>query len=175
MTSACWSTSLTDRPAALLAGRVGRPHGLDGSFYVSEPRPKLLALGAKVRIGPDEVEIVRRAGTDQRPIVRVTGCGDRDGANRLRGEGLLVAATTAPALGEGEWWAEELEGCTVVDGLRPVGIVKRLVGLPSCEVLEVVREDPPAVLLVPLVRDAVRLVDVVARRIDIDLAFLGEA
>ena len=29
-------------------------------------------------------------------------------------------------------------------------------------------------LLVPLVRDAVRSVDVAARRIDVDLAFLGE-
>jgi 16S rRNA processing protein RimM len=45
--------------------------------------------------------------------------------------------------------------------------------LPSCEALEVVRE-AGGELLVPMVRDAVRSVDVVARRIDVDLAFLGE-
>ena len=27
------------------AGRVGRPHGLDGSFYVLEPRAGLLTVG----------------------------------------------------------------------------------------------------------------------------------
>jgi 16S rRNA processing protein RimM len=45
--------------------------------------------------------------------------------------------------------------------------------LPSCEALEVVREDGGE-LLVPMVRDAIRGVDVAARRIDVDLSFLGE-
>ena len=40
--------------------------------------------------------------------------------------------------------------------------------------LEVEREGGGE-LLVPLVRDAVRSVDVAARRIDVDLAFLGES
>ena len=39
-------------------------------------------------------------------------------------------------------------------------VVKRLVALPSCEVLEVARADGSGELLVPLVRDAVRDVDV---------------
>jgi 16S rRNA processing protein RimM len=45
--------------------------------------------------------------------------------------------------------------------------------MPSCELLEVRRESGEE-LLVPLVRDAVRSVDVEARRIDVDLEFLGE-
>jgi 16S rRNA processing protein RimM len=48
-----------------------------------------------------------------------------------------------------------------------------MVALPSCEVLEVAREGR-ADLLVPLVRDAVRSVDVATGVIDVDLAFLGE-
>jgi 16S rRNA processing protein RimM len=60
-----------------------------------------------------------------------------------------------------------------VDGGAPVGVVRRLVGLPSFEVLEVEREDR-ADLLVPMVRDAIRGVDVAAGVIDVDLAFLGE-
>jgi 16S rRNA processing protein RimM len=39
----------------------------------------------------------------------------------------------------------------------------------------VARTQGGADLLVPLVRDAIRTVDVSARRIDIDLRFLGEA
>ena len=58
-------------------------------------------------------EIVRRAGTEQRPIVRLEGVDDREGADALRGMALTVEEIEAPALGEGEWWAHELEGCTV--------------------------------------------------------------
>ena len=79
----------------------------------------------------------------------------------------------APVLGEDEWYAEDLEGCLVADGDRSLGRVRRLLALPSCDVLEVERGDAPD-LLVPLVRDAVRSVDVAARRIDVDSAFLGE-
>jgi 16S rRNA processing protein RimM len=64
-------------------------------------------------------------------------------------------------------------GCAVVDGEIAVGTVVRLLAYPSCELLEVQREGAP-LLLVPLVRDAVRSVDIEARRIDVSLAFLGE-
>jgi 16S rRNA processing protein RimM len=162
-------------PAWLRAGRVGRPHGLDGSFHVTQPATELLRLGARVVVADRETRISRRAGTDERPIVRLEGHEDRAAAEALRGSELLVARTDAPELGEDEWWAEELEGCRVHDSGRPVGIVERLVALPSCEVLEVAREGGAAELLVPLVTDAVREVDLERREIDIDLQFLGES
>jgi 16S rRNA processing protein RimM len=56
-----------------------------------------------------------------------------------------------------------------------LGVVSRLIALPSCEVLEVARADGGEVLLVPLVKDAVREVDVDKRLIDVNLRFLGEA
>ena len=120
-------------------------------------------------------EIVRRAGTDQRPIVRLEGCNDRAAAEQLRGERLLRARDDAPKLEPDEWWAEDLEGCDVYDADRRVGTVARLLALPSCEVLEVTRPDSAVDLLVPLVRDAVRSVDIERRKIDIDLSFLGES
>ncbi len=76
-----------------------------------------------------------------------------------------------PALAEGEWWAHELEGCAVVDGDYRVGTVSRLVELPSCEALEVAREAGGA-LLVPMVKDAIRSVDVAAGRIDVNMSFV---
>jgi 16S rRNA processing protein RimM len=60
----------------------------------------------------------------------------------------------------------------VVDGDEE-GVVRRMVPLPSCEALEVERTGGGE-LLVPLVRDAVRSVDVERRRIDVDLGFLGD-
>jgi 16S rRNA processing protein RimM len=157
----------------LSGGRVGRPHGLDGSFHVTRPRPALLALDAVLHVAGRPTRIVRRAGTDERPIVRLEAVDGREAAERLRGEELLVARAAAPALGEDEWWAEDLEGCLVRDGAQEVGRVRRLLGLPSCEALEVERPGAGD-LLVPLVRDAIRHVDVEARTVDVDLAFLGE-
>jgi 16S rRNA processing protein RimM len=161
----------------LAGGRVGRPHGLDGSFHVLDARPALLQLGVVVRAGDREVEIVRRAGTDERPIVRLDGVSDRDAAGALRGVELLVPREAAPPLEDDEWWAKDLEGCRVVDGERELGHVARLLPLPSCEALEVITgsgDDEAEPFLVPLVRDAVRRVDVEAKVIDVDVAFLGE-
>jgi 16S rRNA processing protein RimM len=169
------------------AGRVGRAHGLDGSFYVTGGRPRLLVLGTQVTVvGPGanglSAKVVRRAGTDEHPIVRLEGIEDRNAAEALRGVELTVALAAAPSLGEEEWWASELEGCEVFDGERPIGIVTKLVELPSCEALEV----SPAVedfadrgwsagpLLVPMVRDAIRHVDPAHGRIDVDMSFLED-
>ena len=148
----------------LEAGRVGR----DGSFHVIAPRPRLLTLGTTTDLG----EIVRRAGTDEKPVVRLRGCDSRDAVDRLHGSVLRVALADAPALDAGEYWAHELEGCAVTDGGRAVGVVREMRELPSVEVLEVVRGDGEE-LLVPMVSGAVRSIDVAARRIDVDLEFLG--
>ncbi len=152
----------------LNAGRVGRPHGLDGSFHVTRPRGMLLSLGGAVRIADEEFEIVRRAGTEDRPILRLRGVDDRAAVEALRGEDLMVDRAVAPPLPAGEYWAEDLEGCMVVtaDG-RELGAVERLRPLPSCEALEV------GDLLVPMVGDAVLSVDIEARRIVVDPGFLG--
>jgi 16S rRNA processing protein RimM len=153
----------------LEAGRVGRPHGLDGSFYVTRPAPDIpLAEGAQVEVDGALRRIVRRAGTDAAPIVRLEGCDGRAAADALRGAPLLVAEAAAPPLAEDEFWAHELAGCRVVDGDREVGEVARMVALPSCEALEVGDR------LIPLVRDAIRSIDLDARVIDVDLRFLGE-
>ena len=158
----------------LRAGRVASPHGLDGSFHVAQANASLLKLGATVQIDGEPRLITRRAGTDLRPIVRVDGCEDREGAEALRGLEIAAPREAAPALESDEWWAEDLEACRVHDGDREVGTVRKLLALPSCEVLEVARTDGAPDLLVPLIRDAVRGVDIERGEIDIDLAFLGE-
>jgi len=152
----------------LNAGRVGRPHGLDGSFHVTRPRGVLLTLGGSVRVGDDVHEIVRRAGTEDRPILRLRGIDDRAGIEALREADLLVERADAPALPEGEYWSEDLEGCTVLTPQgEELGVVRTMRALPSCEVLEV------GDLLVPMVGDAVVSIDVGERRIVVDPEFLG--
>jgi 16S rRNA processing protein RimM len=165
---------------------VGRAHGLDGSFYVTGARPRLLTLGRTVLVAGRAAKLVRCAGTDEHPIVRLEEIGDRVAAEALRGLELTVELAEAPALEEGEWWAPELEGCEVVDGERHVGTVVGLMELPSCEALEVrlagADASPPGSseasagdLLIPMVRDAIRHVDPVGKRIDVDMGFLGDS
>ena len=152
------------------AGRVGRPHGLDGSFHVTRPTPQLLEPGRPVVVNDVATEIVATKGTDSRPIARLAIAADRTAIEALRGAELVVPDDSLPTLDEDEYWAEDLVGCAVVDGERSLGEVRALLALPSCEALEL---DTGA--LVPMVRDAIRSVDVEARRIDVDSEFLGLA
>lgn len=168
------SSTPEDEPERwLYGGTVGSPHGLDGSFHVIRPNPQLLSAGAIVYVAGAPRRIVRRAGTDARPILRLDRSEQRKDAEVLRGETLLRPREDAPPLEMDEWWAEDLEGCRVSDHGRAVGTVRRVLALPSCDVLEVARTEGGE-LLVPLVGDAVSAVDVEARQIEIDLRFLGD-
>ncbi len=153
----------------LLAGRVGRPHGLDGSFHLVDVTPNLAVASARARVGDLDATVIEVKGTAEKPIVRLDVASDRDAIEALRGSEVLLDAE-APELGEDEYPAAALEGCRVVDGERSLGVVVKLLGLPSCEVLEL-----DTGLLVPMVRDAVRSIDVDAKVIEVDAGFLGAA
>jgi 16S rRNA processing protein RimM len=154
----------------LAAGRVGRPHGLDGFFHVAESAPELLEVGTAVRVSGKDAEIVDRKGIEDKPVIRLSITPDRSAALAIRGELLLVSREVAPPLEDDEYWADDLVGCAVVDGEKQLGKVKRLLAMPSCEVLELDSD-----LLVPMVRDAVKRVDVDEKRIEVDGGFLGAA
>jgi ribosomal 30S subunit maturation factor RimM len=136
------------------AGRVGKPHGRDGSFWV-EGAAHPLPSDTGVVVADRAHEVVRRAGTDDRPLIRLSGVDD---PSSLRGELLLVEEE----LGEGEWLASDLVGCSVPGH----GSVARVVDGPSCSVLEL--SDG---VLVPFVSDAIRSVE--PGRIMLNEEFLG--
>ena len=140
----------------MTAGRVGKPHGLDGSFYV-EAASHALPEGTIVSVATHTYSLDRRAGTDDRPLIRLAGVSD---ARPLRGELVLVE----DELAEDEWLASDLVGC-VVPGL---GTVTQVIDAPSCSVLEL--DDGT---LIPFVTDAVERVDLEARQIVVRADFLG--
>ena len=123
------------------AGRVGKPHGRDGSFYVdraAHPLPHGITI---VLLGSRHT-LTQRGGTDDRPLIRLSGVED---PRSLRGELLLVE----DELGSDEWLASDLLE-------RPVpgpGRGGRGLDGPSCSVLEL--EDGS---LVPFVSDAIHSV-----------------
>ena len=136
--------------------KVGRPHGLDGSFYVDGP----VEVGEVVTIDGTEYTVVARKGTEAKPIVRLSGVEDRDAAEAFRGK-TIVTESTPP--GEDEWLISDLVGCRI-EGLGEVtGVLEGM----SCDVLEVGGE------LVPLVGDAVTKVDVENKLIEVNREFLG--
>ena len=130
--------------------------------------PELPATGGVV----SGRRIVRRAGTAEKPILRLEGSTSREDALALRGTALTISRSDS-MLEPDEFWASDLEGLAVFDGDVPVGFVRRMSALPSVEVLEVDRPDGSE-LLVPMVGDCVRSIDLAERRVDIDLGFLGE-
>ena len=135
-------------------GRVGRAHGLDGSFYV-ERADFGFPVGTQVTIGGVSAATDRRSGTDQRPLIRAPGIDPR----AMRDEPILVDEPLA----EGEYAAADLVGCAVPG----VGVVERIVNAPSCDLLEV------GDALIPFVGDAIVSVDVERRVIEVDREFLG--
>ena len=138
------------------AGRVGKPHGRDGSFYIDLARTEFV-LGDRVWIAGAEHELARVDGTPERPLVRIEGV---DPAT-LRGELILVD----DVLEAGEYLVADLIGCQV-PGL---GFVERVLDAPSCPLLEVGEQQ----LLVPLTSDAVKRIDLEAKMIEVDRDFLG--
>jgi len=127
---------------------------------------ELLAGRDELVLGDRRVVLTRRSGTPERPILRIEECASREEAEALRGTELRVPEAEAPPLAEGEFWASDIAGCRVTDGEREVGVVERMIALPSCEALVVGDR------LIPLVRDAIRSIDLDGRRIDIDLGFV---
>jgi 16S rRNA processing protein RimM len=168
--SGSWSRSSTD---LLRIGRVGKPHGIDGGFTVAEPteRLELLEPGCTIVVGEREMSVASRRGTAKHPIVVLAGANDRAAAETLRGKPIAVPRAALGSLAEGEFLVDDLIGCEVIDGGRPLGRVRDVLLLPSVDALEVERPgaDP---LIVPLIGDAVRSVDTARARIDVDVSFL---
>lgn len=147
---------------------------MDGAFHVTRPEPGAFRAGLETSAGV----VASVGGTPQKPVLRLAGVTSREAVEALRGTPIVAELD----LGEDEWWAEDLVGLRVVDGDAEVGVVERVRAYPSCELLEVgvpSSADPDASgskgepLLIPLVADAVRTVDVAAGVVDVDLGFLG--
>jgi 16S rRNA processing protein RimM len=131
-------------------GRVGRPHGLDGSFVVEDASedPERFATGARVYVGERlaKVEESKRAGG--RLVVRLD-------CEAERGAPLQVPREELPAPGEDEYYVFQLVGLRVEEeGGRQLGNVQDVAPGVANDVLEL-----DTGMALPLVEDCVRSVD----------------
>jgi 16S rRNA processing protein RimM len=141
----------------VLVGRVGRPHGLDGAFFVESPSDdeRWFKVGSRLLAGDGEVEVVMaRHGAGGRPVIRVE-------PPLARGAALEVAREALPPTEKDEYYVFQLVGLEVVEeGGRTLGAV--------VSVEPGVANDAIALdggLLLPLVGDCVRDIDLEAGRI----------
>jgi len=145
-------------------GRVGKPHGLDGGFFVDDAseREEVFATGATLLAGEEPATVVAaRHGSGGRPVIRL----DR---RVERGAELTVERATLPPLDDAdEFYVFQLVGLSVEqqDGRR-LGRVREVLEYPGNDVLEL---DSGASL--PLVEACVRQVDLPGGRIVVAVGF----
>lgn len=137
-------------------GRVGKPHGLDGSFFVergSEDEERF-AVGASLHVDGEPAKVVASKSSRGRPVIRL----DREAP---RGAELAVLREELPPPGEDEYYEFQLVGLVVEEeGGRILGRVTAVLPGPANDVLEL-----DSGVMLPLVAACVLKVDLDGGRI----------
>ena len=138
------------RPDAVVVGRVGKSHGLDGSFVVedaSESR-ELFAVGATLLAGDAPATVVGSKQARGRPVIRL----DR---RVERGTALAVPRDALEPTADHEYSVFELVGLKVSEeGGRVLGTVADVAPGVANDVLEL-----DSGLLLPMVEECILSVD----------------
>jgi 16S rRNA processing protein RimM len=152
---------VTGEPAWVSLGRVGRPHGIDGSFVV-EHASERLERGLTLYVGGEPAQVV---------------AAKRVGGNRLalrldrpveRGAELQLPRERLPEPEPDSYYVFQLVGLEAVEeGGRSLGRVREVLPYPANDVLEL-----DSGVLLPLVEECVREVDLEAGRIRVAAGFV---
>jgi 16S rRNA processing protein RimM len=143
-------------------GRVGRPHGIDGAFFIEQPSSddRWWKTGARFLAGGNEVEVVAARRSSGRPVVKL----DREVE---RGALIEVERAALPPTEEDEYYAFQLVGLPVVEESgRALGTVQAVTPGVANDVLEL-----STGVLLPMIEDCVRSVDLEAGRITVAVGF----
>lgn len=150
-------------PTRLLAGEIGKPHGISGEVYVVpiSDDPRRFEPGSRLQRDGAELVVAEARRHGNRLLVRFEGVDTRDAAEVLRGP-LFVPIEQARALDDDEFWPHDLVGCEVqtADG-RSHGIISHVAPGTAHDLLVV--DSPAGERMIPLVKDIVRTVDVDGR------------
>jgi 16S rRNA processing protein RimM len=163
-------------PDLIVVGRIGKPQGIKGevTVQVRTDDPDIrFAAGAVLLTDPAErgpLTVAASRWQNGRLMVAFEGVADRNEAELLRETLLQVdARTLPPPEDEDEFHDHVLRGMAaeLVGGGR-LGEVVDVLHLPHGDVLVVRRDDNGAEVLVPFVKAMVPVVDVAARRLQVE-------
>jgi 16S rRNA processing protein RimM len=143
-------------------GRVGKPHGIDGAFFIEQPSDddRWWKVGSTFLVGGTPVEVVAARRSSGRPIVKL----DR---SVERGAPIEVERDALPPTEADEYYAFELVGLPVVEeNGRELGSVKAVTTGVANDVLEL-----DSGVLLPMIEDCVREVDLAGGRIVVSEGF----
>jgi 16S rRNA processing protein RimM len=146
----------------VVVGRVGKPHGVGGAFVVegASDDPDRFAVGAELLVAGEHVHVEESKRSGGRLVVRL----DR---RPERGSPLEVPRSSLPPTAEDEYYVADLIGLEVVEEEgRSLGSVRDVSNYAANDVLEL-----DSGLLLPLVEDCVRQVDLDAGRIVVSRGF----
>lgn len=102
------------RPARVRVGTVGKPHGLDGSFRVSDPCGWWeFPQGSLVLVNGKERTVARSRGDDVAPLLTLDGAEDRTAIEALRGATLELPRASLPEPDPDAYFRFDLIGCVV--------------------------------------------------------------
>jgi 16S rRNA processing protein RimM len=157
---------LSERRTQVSAGRVGKPHGLDGSFAVegASADESHFAAGATLYVdgAPARIELTRHARG--RPVVRLD-------VRPPRGATLAVPRAALPAPDDDAYYVFQLVGLAVEEeGGRSLGRIVDVLEYPANDVLEL-----DTGVSLPLVEACVREVDLDGGRIVVSSGFADPA
>ena len=146
----------------VVVGRVGKSHGLDGSFVVEEASEaeERFRIGAELIVENEPARIIAARRARGRPVIRL----DR---RVPRGAALEIPRDSLAPPGEDEYYVFQLVGQRVEeDGGRPLGIVTDVSPGLANDVLEL-----DSGLFLPMVEDCILEVDLPAGRIVVARGF----
>jgi 16S rRNA processing protein RimM len=156
-------------------GYVRKPHGIRGDVLVrglvSDADERLIDGVTLTTAGDPPRTFTVLASTPHAGdvIMTLAGVENRNEAEQLVGTQFVMLATERRTLLEGEWWAEDLVGCLVVDlAGEEIGTVTNVITGAAQDRLAVRRQGGD-IGEVPFVDPLVPEVDVDRRRIVVDL------
>ncbi len=144
-------------------GRVGKPHGLDGSFFVegASDAPQRFAKGSIVYAADEPLRIEQSKRARGRPVIRLERAVER-------GVLLSVRRSELPPPDDDAYYVFQLVGLTVEEAGsgRVLGRVADVVDYPANDVLEL-----DSGISLPLVATCVQKVDLEGGRIVVTEGF----
>jgi 16S rRNA processing protein RimM len=143
-------------------GRVGKAHGLDGSFVVEKPSDAAAHFesGSELYLDRAPVRVVASKRAGGRTVIKLD-------IEAVRGAQLELPRSQLPILGAEEYYVFQLVGLRVeTDDARPVGVISDVLPGPANDVLELDNGE-----LLPLVHVCVLRVDISAGLVVIARSF----